>query len=497
MFGQINPKVSPFILQGQINKEYLAEFLTKNNTVKIEYSDQFDQIHFDTTSFDELGNFYYETNEIKKPVRINLVFEFDDFQNILAAPGYNLTFVQMTTKKHEFTLIGKGSRASKYYRLLDSIPTSRFYSISWWDLNEADFIRQINRTQQVRDSVSHAVYDHNDDPDLYFDYLGKMTRMDNKFEKLKYLFLYADHEKLNYSRSIAFVKRNFDPEFFKNLNNEDYLISSEFRSGMSTKLPNSFLNYMLLLDNPNDSITDVHNLSEKFKAEKANSMFKGALRAFVLCKIIEFPIWTFRSVEALNQYMDGFKTFQSVFSDEARTAEEKMYSEKMMRLMVEERPVSKNENEKANAFVGKPAPPFTMMNNQETIYQLSDFKGKMVVLNLWASWCNSCRFENDAFKKLVKKYNKNNNVTFVSIAVYDNYQSWKDTLKVNRPGGIQLFDRDRIVFDAYIDEHIPKFVVIDKQGNVINFMAPKPSEGEELDKLIRRELEKKEQDRKN
>ena len=61
---------------------------------------------------------------------------------------------------------------------------------------------------------------------------------------------------------------------------------------------------------------------------------------------------------------------------------------------------------------------------------------------------------------------------------------------MDRPVGIQLFDADQAVYESYIDEHIPKFVVIDKQGNVVNFMAPKPSNGDELENLIKQEIEK-------
>jgi len=63
-------------------------------------------------------------------------------------------------------------------------------------------------------------------------------------------------------------------------------------------------------------------------------------------------------------------------------------------------------------------------------------------------------------------------------------------LKEDRPEGIQLLDKDRVVLNAYIEEHVPKFILIDKEGNVINFMAPKPSKGDELEKLIILELNK-------
>jgi hypothetical protein len=48
-----------------------------------------------------------------------------------------------------------------------------------------------------------------------------------------------------------------------------------------------------------------------------------------------------------------------------------------------------------------------------------------------------------------------------------------------------------VVYDAnIIDEHIPKFVVIDKKGNIVNFMAPKPGSGNDLEYIIKQEIEK-------
>jgi peroxiredoxin len=489
-FGQQKQGPESFIIKGQVIITDISEYTMISDKVRIDYSDQYDQTHSDSTHFNENGIFFIETNNIVSPVRINLIFDFDSFQNIMAAPGYELTFFKPTKNKHDFKLTGKGAKASNYYKILDSIPASRYYSIVWWDMNESDFIKLINKTQKLRDSVAHIVFDQNSSQDKYLADFGKMARMDNKFEKLKYLFLYAEHKKYSLEKTITFVRNNFDADFFTNLSNEEYLISSEFRSGISYRRPDSFLNYLLLSDNPTDTSIDIDKISENILLEKANNIFKGEVRAFVLYKIIEFPIWTYRTIDDLNKYRNQINSYYSSLSTGSMTVLENTFSEKIRRLAVEEREATKKEAEKANANIGKPAPPFSLNNKNDESYKLLDFKGKVVILDLWSSWCDLCRVENQALQKLYRKYKNDKRIAFIGIGVLDTFDDWIKAVKKDRPIGIQLFDKDKVVYESYIDEHIPKFVVIDKQGNVVNFMAPKPSSGDELEKLIKQEIEK-------
>lgn len=490
LFGQQKQGLEPFVIKGQVMINDIPEFAKISDKVQIDYTDQYDQIHSDSTHFDENGIFYIETDNIVKPVRISLIFDFDTFHNILAAPGYELTFYKPTKNKNDFRLTGKGSKASNYYQILDSIPASRYYAINWWDLNERDFIRRINETQRLRDSVTHLIFDQNAYQDRYLAEFGKITRMDNKFEKLKYLFLYAEHKKYSLEETIAFVRNNFDKDFFTHLSNEEYLISTEFRAGVSSHWPDAFLNYLLLSDHPTDAPTAIDKMPESSLLEKANTIFTGEVRAFVLYKIIAFPIWNFKTIDDLNRYRNQFKDYYTSFSAGAMNALENAFAEKTRRLAVEERAVTQKELEKTYAALGKPAPPFTLNAKNDKTYKLGDFKGKVVVLDLWSSWCDLCRIENQGLRKLYRKYRGDKRVAFIGIAVMDNMEEWISALKADRPVGIQLFDKDKVVYDAYIDEHIPKFVVIDKKGNVVNFMAPKPSSGNDLEYIIKQEIEK-------
>ena len=489
-FGQQKQGSEPFIIKGQLVIGDISEFQTMSNKVRIDYTDQFDQTHSDSTEFDEEGIFLIETDKILTPTRINLVFDFDSFHDIMAAPGYDLEFYKPSKNKHDFNLTGKGSRSSNYYKILDSIPASRFYTITWWAMNESDFIQLINKTQQVRDSVAHKIFDQKDFRDNYLEYFGKMVRMDNKFEKLKYLFLYAEHKKYSLEQTINFVRNNFDQDFFSNLSNSDYLISAEFRSGISYHRPDSYLNYLLLSDNPSYSSTGIDKIPVDVLLEKANTVFNGEVRAFVLYKIIEFPIWTYRTIEDLNKYKDQFNSYYPSITGGSMTALDNVFLDKTKRLAVAEHEMTPNETLKANALIDKPAPSFTLKNRYDQIYKLEDFKGKVVVLDLWSGWCDLCRVENTALRKLYRKYKNPKKIAFIGIGVLDDFDEWENVVKKDRPVGIQLFDKDKAVYGSYIDEHIPRFVVIDKKGNVANFNAPKPSSGDELERLIKSEIKK-------
>ena len=490
LFGQQKQGPESFIIKGQVMINDIPEYTRISDLVRIDYTDQYDQMHSDSTHFDENGIFFIETNNITKPERISLIFDFDSFQDILAAPGYELTFFKPSKNAHDFQLSGKGAKGSKYYKILDSIPASRFYAIAWWDLNESDFIRQINHTQQLRDSVAHRVFGQGSSQDKYLTYFGKMARLDNKFEKLKYLFLYAEHRKYGLDKTLAFVHSNFDTDFFSHLSNEENLISQEFRSGISFHRPGAFLNYLLLSGNPTDTSVNIDKVPVNVLLDKVNTTFTGEVRAFVLYKVITFPIWSYRSIEDLNKYRNQFNTYFSEFTGSSLTALENAFSEKIRRLSVEDRGVSKKEAEKAYAMMGKPAPPFSLKNKADKIYKLTDFKGKVVVLDLWSSWCALCRVENQALQSLYRKYRNDTRIAFISIAVQDTFDDWITILKEDRPVGIQLFDADHTVYDSYIGEHIPKFVVIDKQGNIVNFIAPTPGSGDELENIIKQEIKK-------
>ncbi len=125
---------------------------------------------------------------------------------------------------------------------------------------------------------------------------------------------------------------------------------------------------------------------------------------------------------------------------------------------------------------GNPSPDFTAYDINGKEYHLSDFKGKNVYIDLWATWCAPCRAEIPFLEKLKKEY-EGKDVVFVSIDVYDDKGKWEKMVKSGKITGIQLIipERDSEFLKAYDVTGIPRFIFIDKEGKIIDNNASRPS----------------------
>lgn len=141
---------------------------------------------------------------------------------------------------------------------------------------------------------------------------------------------------------------------------------------------------------------------------------------------------------------------------------------------------------------GNPSPEFDYENHKGGKTKLSDFKGKYVYIDLWATWCGPCRQEIPYLQKIEEKYH-GKNIEFVSISIdnaKDN-EKWKKFVVDKKLGGVQLFadknwESDFVV--KYGVTGIPRFILIDPKGNIVNSDATRPSSPElqqQLDALLK------------
>jgi VCBS repeat-containing protein len=126
---------------------------------------------------------------------------------------------------------------------------------------------------------------------------------------------------------------------------------------------------------------------------------------------------------------------------------------------------------------GKPAFDFDGEDIEGNKVALSDLKGKYVYVDVWATWCGPCRGELPYLEKLEKEFH-GKNVTFVSISVDDNKEAWKKMVTKKQMKGIQLHAakawKSSICKD-YMINGIPRFMLFDMEGKIINVNAPRPS----------------------
>ena len=112
--------------------------------------------------------------------------------------------------------------------------------------------------------------------------------------------------------------------------------------------------------------------------------------------------------------------------------------------------------------------------------KLSDYKGNLVYVDVWATWCGPCKAEIPALKKLEKKYH-GKPITFLSISLdkQKDLEKWKTFVKEKELKGVQLIADDAFnspVAKAYGINGIPRFMLFDKEGNIISTDAPRPSD---------------------
>lgn len=144
---------------------------------------------------------------------------------------------------------------------------------------------------------------------------------------------------------------------------------------------------------------------------------------------------------------------------------------------------------------GLPAINFTVKDINDNPVSLSDFRGKVVLIDFWATWCGPCKEEIPALKKLQETI-KDSNMVFMSLStdrVVD-IPTWKKFVAQEELKGVQVISpqggtETPEVGKLYGIKSIPTFIVIDKDGNYVSTNSPRPS-NPALAALLRSELAK-------
>ena len=112
-----------------------------------------------------------------------------------------------------------------------------------------------------------------------------------------------------------------------------------------------------------------------------------------------------------------------------------------------------------------PAPDFSLQARGGQTIKLSQYKGQVVMINFWATWCGPCRQEMPLLESIYKKYNKLG-FTLIGVNVEPDSKAAEGFLKQTPVSFPVIYDKDSAVSKAYDVSGMPSTVIIDRKGNI-------------------------------
>ncbi len=117
---------------------------------------------------------------------------------------------------------------------------------------------------------------------------------------------------------------------------------------------------------------------------------------------------------------------------------------------------------------GQPAPELSLPDMNGNIIHLSDLKGKVVLIDFWASWCGPCRKNNPHLVRLYNKYHEKGFEIF-GVSIDDHADAWKEAVKHDKLSWVQVNDSkgwdapSALIYDV---NAIPASFLLDKNGTI-------------------------------
>ncbi|MGB4960216.1 MAG: TlpA disulfide reductase family protein, partial [Saprospiraceae bacterium] len=130
---------------------------------------------------------------------------------------------------------------------------------------------------------------------------------------------------------------------------------------------------------------------------------------------------------------------------------------------------------------GQPAPPWEYNNLNGQRISLESLKGKVVFIDVWATWCMPCLQELPYLEQTQGSFSKNSDIVFVSISIDQDKDAWQKMVRQKKLKGVQLIADNAwgsSIISHYKISGIPRFIIIGKNGNIISANAVRPSSKE-------------------
>ena len=112
------------------------------------------------------------------------------------------------------------------------------------------------------------------------------------------------------------------------------------------------------------------------------------------------------------------------------------------------------------------------------VHRFSEFKGKVLYVDIWATWCGPCKMEIPHLAKVVEHFKDNDDVKIISISVDTNRKAWENKIAADKPAWTQYIANKQQYAQISKDwgiMGIPRFILINKDGSIYDGDAIRPS----------------------
>lgn len=323
-----------------------------------------------------------------------------------------------------------------------------------FSLNEGEFLSKIDEYKSTLEDMVNA-------PEIPEDFKKKELR-NIHHEFTRNLNNYQGYHRLLYGDDEFVVSDNFPNSIIDAVSyneGEDYVFSRQYRILIEEKLKDLASKRKI-----KDGDFDLTHL-ETIHTEVTDTLIKNDL----IYKLAESSI---TYTENLNEYYKKFMAYST------NKEHEKTITDSYQKLKLTAR--------------GEPSPKFENYENYKGgKTSLDDLigKGKYLYIDVWATWCGFCKKEIPILKRFEQQYH-GKNIEFVSINVDSENlkKKWKQTIEDKEMTGIQLFAGDKptdLKFTQdYLIKGLPRFIIIDPDGNIVSANAPRPSDGDKLEEIF-------------
>ncbi len=259
-----------------------------------------------------------------------------------------------------------------------------------------------------------------------------------------------------------------DDSFFDFTQNIDYNYEPYFRTSPHVVLYKLEIDYL----NKHKTLEDVLAFTDFIDSTIQNKDDAAFLRAFYIKEIIELPQYWEKHVQVFNSIelkklleIEKNNTYAYLFKSGSKSY--------------------------FSTFAGEPAQHFDALTSDSSIVNSSQYGGKLLVIDAWATWCGPCLQQKPNFNAIAEKYKNDNRIEFLSVSTDLNFSKWQNfVIKKNSPleewnvsGALNSkFEQ------AYNVQSIPRYIMINTDGKIIDADMPDPSIA--MERMIDEQLKK-------